>query len=83
MDTTNQSLSDWFSSTIQSVGTQAANAWADAYTTKATDPGISQPSAPPATAPAPSALGLSGLTSNPLMLVFLVGIAFVGYKLLR
>lgn len=80
MDTTSSDISNWFSSTVQNVGTTVANAWANAWAARqghSANPPTSPPPPPPRTEFSSAAL------KNPLAWIFLLGIAFVGYKLVR
>jgi len=76
VDETTDSLADWFSNTAQSVGTQVAQSWADAFSRK-TNP---TPYVPPASKPAGSAINTAALMQNPLAWVLLLMLGFGVYK---
>jgi hypothetical protein len=74
------SISDWWSGTVQSVGTTVANAWANAYANQTNPPPAQYVPASNASA---AGAKISQLAGNPMALVLLVLLGFGVYKLAR
>lgn len=83
MDETTGSLTDWFSSTVKSVGTQVANSWADAWSRR------QEALAPPAQSPYTATANKTGagkaadLVKNPLAWLLLGLGLFAAVRLAR